>query len=72
MTVPHSFKRFGPLQYARIAMDPKTNRSRGTGFIHFYRAEDGKKVLDEAETLAKQGNVTTMVRSRRVCGLLRS
>lgn len=47
----HSFKTFGPVKYARIVMDPVTKRSRGTGFVNFYREEDAIKCLEESERL---------------------
>lgn len=33
-------------------MDPVTKRSRGTGFVNFYREEDAIKCLDESERLS--------------------
>ena len=45
------FKAFGPVKYARIVMDPISNRSRGTGFVCFYRDEDAQKVLEESDKL---------------------
>ena len=47
----YSFKAFGPVRYARIVIDHVTNRSRGTGFVCFYRDEDAQKVLKEAAKL---------------------
>ncbi|KAJ9297958.1 hypothetical protein DTO271G3_4179 [Paecilomyces variotii] len=34
------FTRFGPLRYARIVLDPETERPKGTGFVCFYKVED--------------------------------
>jgi hypothetical protein len=36
LSLPHSFRAFGPLRYARITLDPATGRSRGTGFACFW------------------------------------
>lgn len=46
------FKAFGPVRYARIVMDPVTKRSRGTGFVNFYKEESAVQCLEEAEKLA--------------------
>ncbi|KAG8927943.1 RNA recognition motif-containing protein, partial [Tulasnella sp. 408] len=43
------FKTFGPLRYARIAFDHATGRSRGTGFVCFWKREVAQQVLKEAE-----------------------
>lgn len=40
------FKKFGPLRYARIVMDAKMNRSRGTAFVCFWRDEDAERVRE--------------------------
>lgn len=42
---------FGPIRYARVTMDPDTGRSRGTGFVSFWRLEDASKCLEEAERM---------------------
>ena len=34
------FSRFGSTRYARVVMDPGTDRSKGTGFVCFYKTED--------------------------------
>ncbi|KAL1872197.1 RNA recognition motif-containing protein [Paecilomyces lecythidis] len=34
------FTRFGPVRYARIVVDPETERPKGTGFVCFYKPED--------------------------------
>jgi nucleolar protein 4 len=46
------FKAFGPVKYARIVMDPVTKRSRGTGFVNFYKEESALQCLEEADKLA--------------------
>ena len=48
------FKSFGPVRYARLVMDPATKRSRGTGFVNFYKEEDALACIEEAERLAFQ------------------
>ncbi|KAJ6547176.1 hypothetical protein B0H19DRAFT_1164315 [Mycena capillaripes] len=45
------FRAFGPLRYARITMDPSTQRSRGTGFACFWNKEDADKVVEQSELL---------------------
>ncbi|KAF9223106.1 RNA-binding domain-containing protein [Gyrodon lividus] len=45
------FRAFGPLRYARIAVDPETERSRGTGFACFWNKEDADKVIEQSEML---------------------
>ena len=45
------FKAFGPVRYARVVFDPTTKRSRGTGFVCFWRAEDAQAVLEESAAL---------------------
>lgn len=46
------FKAFGPVRYARIVMDPVSKRSRGTGFVNFYKEESALACLEEADKLA--------------------
>ena len=46
------FKAFGAVRYARIVMDPVTKRSRGTGFVNYYKEEDALNCLEEADRLA--------------------
>ncbi|KAH7912898.1 hypothetical protein BJ138DRAFT_1111924 [Hygrophoropsis aurantiaca] len=45
------FRSFGPLRYARITIDPETERSRGTGFACFWNKEDADKVIEQSEIL---------------------
>ncbi|EGF99245.1 uncharacterized protein MELLADRAFT_79511 [Melampsora larici-populina 98AG31] len=49
------FRSFGPLNYARIVMDSKTQRSRGTGFVCMKNQVDGFKVLEISKGLEHQG-----------------
>ncbi|KAF1990808.1 RNA-binding domain-containing protein [Aulographum hederae CBS 113979] len=39
------FQQFGGVRYARIVFDPTTERSRGTGFVCFYKLTDAEKCL---------------------------
>ena len=54
-----SFKSFGSVRYARIVMDPITKRSRGTGFVSFYKEVDALACLEEAERIALQTGAPT-------------
>lgn len=49
------FRPFGPLRYARIVMDPKLGRSRGTGFVCLWNKDDAQNILDLAKKLESQG-----------------
>lgn len=42
------FMSFGPIRYARVVFDLATKRSRGTGFVCFYRLEDAEACLRDA------------------------
>ncbi|KAI0071311.1 RNA-binding domain-containing protein [Panus rudis PR-1116 ss-1] len=48
------FRAFGPLRYARITMDQETGRSRGTGFVCFWKKEDADKAIEQSEILRKE------------------
>ncbi|KAG8715855.1 RNA recognition motif-containing protein [Ceratobasidium sp. 395] len=48
------FRAFGPLRYARITLDKETGRSRGTGFVCFWKREDAGSAIEEAEAMAKE------------------
>lgn len=39
------FAFFGPVRYARVVLDPSTERSKGTAFVAFYRPEDVRACL---------------------------
>lgn len=42
------FRSFGPIRYARIVLDPSTDRPRGTAFVCFAKAEDAKACIVKA------------------------
>ncbi|KKY25102.1 putative ribosome biogenesis [Phaeomoniella chlamydospora] len=42
------FTSFGPVRYARVVYDPETERSRGTGFVCFYKEETAKECVVNA------------------------
>ncbi|KAI5308912.1 RNA recognition motif-containing protein, partial [Ascosphaera atra] len=47
------FKSFGPLRYARVVLDPETERPRGTGFVCFWKREDCIECLKGAPRKAE-------------------
>lgn len=42
------FSQFGPLRYARVVLDPETERPRGTGFVCFRTSKDAIACLRQA------------------------
>ncbi|KAL4401449.1 RNA recognition motif-containing protein [Malassezia pachydermatis] len=48
------FRSFGPLRYARITMDPATKRSRGTGFLCFWKKESADALLHDADIVQRE------------------
>ncbi|RDW59359.1 mRNA-binding ribosome biosynthesis protein NOP4 [Aspergillus mulundensis] len=42
------FTQFGPLRYARIVVDPETERPRGTGFVCFWKPENAQACVQDA------------------------
>ena len=44
----HHFTPFGSVRYARIVMDPSTEKPKGTAFVCFYRNEDAINCLKRA------------------------
>ncbi|KAL4978155.1 hypothetical protein BDW66DRAFT_131109 [Aspergillus desertorum] len=42
------FTQFGPLRYARIVIDPETERPRGTGFVCFWKPEHAQACVQGA------------------------
>lgn len=54
------FISFGPIRYARVVVDFATSRSRGTGFVCFYRQEDAEACLrDSPRPRFAPGNAIT-------------
>lgn len=47
-TLYEHFKQFGRLQYARVVLDPETERPRGTAFVCFRNVEDAVSCVREA------------------------
>ncbi len=59
-TIREHFSSFGPVRFARVVMDAATERSRGTGFVCFYRQEDANACLRERpRTRSALGKATT-------------
>ena len=42
------FSRLGPVRYARVVVDPETERSKGTGFVCFFNESDAKSCVKKA------------------------
>lgn len=59
------FRSFGPLRYAKITIDKATGRSRGTGFVCFWKNEHADQVIEEAQRVAME----TGANSIPVCSL---
>ena len=47
-TLQDHFKLFGPVRYARVVLDHATERSKGSGFVCFYNAEDAASCIRQA------------------------
>ncbi|KAI1928134.1 RNA recognition motif-containing protein [Ophidiomyces ophidiicola] len=47
-TLYEHFTTFGAVRYARVVVDPETERPRGTAFVCFYKEDDTKACLLEA------------------------
>lgn len=65
------FRAFGPLRYVRLAVDPETERPRGTGFACFWNKEDADKAIKQgeilrAETMGTQTQVSIHLRPRDI------
>ncbi|WVO15672.1 hypothetical protein L204_103333 [Cryptococcus depauperatus] len=48
------FRTFGPLRYAKITMDRETGRSRGTGFVCFWKTEHADQAIKESERVVQE------------------
>lgn len=53
-TLYEHFAKLGPLRYARVVVDPGTERSRGTGFVCFWKTEDAETCIREAPKTTTQ------------------
>lgn len=51
------FRTFGPLRYAKIAMDKTTGRSKGTGFVCFWQASSADAALAQAKIIERESGV---------------
>lgn len=47
-TLQDHFRQFGAVRYARVVLDSATERSKGTGFVCFFKPEDADSCLREA------------------------
>ncbi|OJD27991.1 hypothetical protein ACJ73_00597 [Blastomyces percursus] len=47
-TLYEHFVQFGPLRYARVVVDPETDRPRGTAFVCFWKTQDAISCLRDA------------------------
>lgn len=47
-TLKDHFSWFGPVRYSRVVLDPATKRSKGTGFVCFFRQEDAEACIRES------------------------
>jgi nucleolar protein 4 len=67
-TLYEHFTRFGPVRYARIVVDPETERPRGTGFVCFWKIEDAIACIKDApkETDATRGEADKPKKSSTV------
>ena len=55
------FQQFGPLRYARVVLDPGTERSRGTGFVCFVRSDDARQCLRGASKIMHQSRPNSVM-----------
>lgn len=58
------FRSFGPLRYAKITMDSATNRSRGTGFVCFWKRESADAALHDAELVQRETASSSVLDSK--------
>ncbi|KAL6718086.1 RNA recognition motif-containing protein [Lecanora helva] len=49
----HHFRSFGAVRYARVVLDPATEKSKGTGFVCFIHSEDADSCLQNAPYLTQ-------------------
>lgn len=55
------FRSFGPMRYAKITMDPATKRSRGTGFVCFWKRESADAALHDAELVQRETAASSLM-----------
>ena len=48
------FEIFGKVRYARVVIDASTERSKGTGFVCFWKKEDADKVIEQSDILRQE------------------
>ncbi|WFD42196.1 RNA recognition motif-containing protein [Malassezia psittaci] len=58
------FRSFGPLRYAKITMDPTTKRSRGTGFVCFWKRESADAALRESDLVQRETAASSLLDSK--------
>ena len=58
------FRSFGPMRYAKITMDPATKRSRGTGFVCFWKRESADAALRDAELVQRETAASSLTDSK--------
>lgn len=58
------FRSFGPLRYAKITMDPATKRSRGTGFVCFWKRDSADAALRDAELVQRETAASSLLDSK--------
>ncbi|EEP80769.1 conserved hypothetical protein [Uncinocarpus reesii 1704] len=54
-TLGEHFAQFGAVRYARVVVDPETDRPRGTAFVCFWKEDDAKACIREAPKRTDQG-----------------
>jgi len=63
------FRTFGALRYARITVEPGTERSRGTGFVCFWNKEVADKVIEQSEIMRAETMGSQQVRLTLQCAM---
>lgn len=53
------FSQFGKVSYAKVVVNPLTERSKGIAFVQFLKKEDADKCLEKAEDPLKVTNHMT-------------
>eukprot|EP00730_Choanoeca_flexa_P006958 TRINITY_DN12252_c3_g2_i3.p2 TRINITY_DN12252_c3_g2~~TRINITY_DN12252_c3_g2_i3.p2 ORF type:complete len:381 (+),score=33.76 TRINITY_DN12252_c3_g2_i3:3517-4659(+) len=60
-----AFKPFGPLESALVQTDPKTNESRGFGFVNYVNGEDARKAIEALDNTVLSGRTITVQPAKR-------